>query len=144
MKYTTIPIVKSPKGTNRNIQSTPRVKKQLTAKKSIGLKLATNTASQLNEKAVSMHLSRNALMTLAIERCLQEDVWRNGDGATVARNIAANPDPRMVELSNILLSLAFIANKLLTRNTRKQREELGRICLDAQADLRSLRSSLGC
>lgn len=144
MKYTNIPIVSEKKGGNESAKREPRVKKNSTAKSSIGLKLAVKTASLLNDKAMSMHLSRNALMTLAIERCLQEDVWRVGGSATVARNIAANPDPRLVELSNVLLSLSFIANKLLIRNTKKQREELGRICLDAKADLKALRSSLGC
>ncbi len=83
-------------------------------------------------------------MTMAIERCLMEDVWRIGENTIVARNLAANPDPRLVELSNALLAMAFVADKLLIRNSKKQREELGRICQDAKTSLMSLRSSMGC
>ena len=88
-------------------------------------------------------------MTMAIERCLMEDVWRIvdntiGDSTTVARNITANPNPRLVELSNALLAMAFIADKLLIRNTKKQRDELARICMDAKANLSVIRGSLGC
>ena len=83
-------------------------------------------------------------MTLAIERCLLEDVWRIGESNIVARNLAANPDSRLVELSNALLAMAFIADKLLIRNTKKQRDELGRICMDAKANLSVIRGSLGC
>jgi hypothetical protein len=149
MKYINIPIVKSRNSSTISIKSALDPKKQSTAKLPIGLKLAANTSAKLTEKAKSMHISRNALMTMAIERCLMEDVWRIvdntiGDSTTVARNIAANPNPRLVELSNALLAMAFIADKLLIRNTKKQRDELGRICMDAKANLSVIRGSLGC
>ena len=144
MKYINKPIANIQSCSKDSIQAALSPKKQSTAKLPIGLKLATNTSAKLAEKAKSMHISKNALMTMAIERCLMEDVWRIGESTTVARNIAANPDARLVELSNTLLSLAFIADKLLIRNTKKQRDELGRICQDAKTNLMSLRSSLRC
>lgn len=144
MKYINKPIVNSQNCSRNSIQAALSPKQQSTAKLSIGLKLAANTSAKLTEKAKSMHISKNALMTMAIERCLKEDVWRFGDSTVVARNIAANPDPRLVELSNTLLSMAFIADKLLKRNSKKQRDELGRICMDAKSNLSEIRGSLGC
>lgn len=144
MKYINKSINAQSKGNGKSIQAKIYSKNRSSAKLSIGLKLAAATAEQLTSKAASIHVSRNALMTLAIERCLREDVWQIGESANVARNIAANPDPRLVELSNTLLAMSFITDKLLTRNNKKQRQELDRICQDAKATLISLRSSLGC
>jgi hypothetical protein len=144
MKYINNPISNIQNCSKNSIQAALTPKKQSTAKLPIGLKLAANTSAKLTEKAKSMHISKNSLMTMAIERCLMEDVWRIGESTTVARHIAANPDPRLVELSNVLLSIAFIADKLLIRNTKKQRDELGRICMDAKANLSVIRGSLGC
>lgn len=144
MKYINKSINTQSKGKGKSFQAKIGSKNKSSAKLSIGLKLAATTAEQLTGKAASMHVSRNALMTLAIERCLLEDVWRIGESTTVARNIAANPDARLVELSNTLLSMAFIADKLLIRNTKKQRDELGRICMDAKDNLSVIRGSLGC
>ena len=144
MKYINKSINTQSKGNGKSIQAKIGSKNKSSAKLSIGLKLAATTAEQLTGKAASMHVSRNALMTLAIERCLLEDVWRIGESNIVARNLAANPDSRLVELSNALLALAFVADKLLIRNSKRQREELGRICQDAKTSLMSLRSSMGC
>jgi hypothetical protein len=137
-------IIEIQNNSKESIQPKLISRKRSNAKLPIGLKLAANTAAQLTDKAMSMHLSRNALMSMAIERCLKEDVWRIGDGTCVARNIAANPDSRLVDLSNLLLSMSFIADKLMVRNSKKQRDELVRICQDAKTSLKSLRSSLGC
>jgi hypothetical protein len=144
MKYINKSTNTRSKGNGKSIKANIGSKNKSSAKLSIGLKLAATTAEQLTGKAASMHVSRNALMTLAIERCLLEDVWRIGESNIVARNLAANPDSRLVELSNALLAMAFIADKLLIRNTKKQRDELGRICMDAKANLSVIRGSLGC
>jgi hypothetical protein len=99
---------------------------------------------ELDALAGAMHLSRSDLIVQAINRCVVEQTWVPGDRQSTSGNTGSGAAESLVELSNILVALAFAAQEVIDGRSRKRRDEAASIVRDAQEKLALVRKQLGC
>ena len=132
------PNVKKPR---RQVVSAPRSKQPKTH---INFRIRKDLGMELEAAAQRHHLSRSHILVGAVERCLHDDLWRKGARKGGASKVSLVPPPELVELSNVLVALAFTVNELLGRKTKAKLDQASRHYLDAVHRLQRVREDLGC
>lgn len=112
-------------------------------------KLNFNVVEKMREKleaAARRHdASLSALLTGALERCLKDDVWNPKARNAVSRNRTIVPPPELVDISNQLLALATVLERLMQASgDQADIDEASRIYLDARVQLQELKEKYGC
>lgn len=113
------------------------------------VKLNFNVPEKMREKldaAVLRHESSlSALLTGGLERCLKDDVWTRKARNAVSRNRTIVPPAELVDISNQLLALADVLERLMqTASDKAAIDEASRIYLDARVRVQELREAHGC
>lgn len=125
----------------RRVVSAPRSKQPKTQ---VNFRIRKDLGIKLDDAAERHHLSRSQIMVGAVERCIHDDVWRKGARKGVASKVSLVPPPELVELSNVLLQLAFTVDELLARKTKVTLDKANRHYADAVLRLQRVREDLGC
>jgi hypothetical protein len=126
----------------KRLVTTPRSK---APKVQMNFKMDARRAALVEARAPQLHKSKTELIVGAIDRCLQDDVWKRGTRPGAKHRQTLNPPPELVELSNILVELAFVVNLMSTkRKTKAVKDQANRIYLDAVLRLQNVRQDLGC
>ena len=125
----------------RRVVSAPRSKQP---KIQVNFRIRSDLVIELDAAAERHHLSRSHIVVGAVERCLHDDLWRKGARKGGASKVSLVPPPELVELSNVLVALAFTVNELLGRRTKAKHEQASRHYLDAVLLLQRVREDLGC
>lgn len=127
----------------KRIVSTPR-KKKGEVKVGVSCRLPPSESKELEDIAERLKISKSELITRAIARCKNDGIWRKTakkrkPGQTV------NPPKELVDMTNVLLELAFALESVLKENPNpKHLDRASRIYLDARAGIASLQKELGC
>lgn len=127
----------------KRIVSAPRSKVPTTP---VSIRLPVTRRDELKVIAASQHLSLSDLIVEAIDRYVVEcrSVSNAEIGGPVSGNTAPEVMTSLVDLSNVLVALAFATEQALGARPTKRREEAARIVCDAQERLGHLRKRLGC
>lgn len=113
-------------------------------KTQVNFRIGPGLGVELDAAAARHHLSRSQILVGAVERCIDDDVWRKGARTGAAPGVSLVPPRELVELSNVLVALAFTVNELLGRKTKAKQEQASRHYLDAILRLQRIREDLGC
>lgn len=138
---------------------------------STSVRFAQEQLDTLKAVAVRRHVSFTELLVKAMDRCLQDDIWEAAEplcvlpdgnvlthpvvtglsttgeeGSATTVPVPVSTHQVLVDLSNVLLALAFAAEEWVgsPRRTAKRRQEAQAIVDDARTRLDAVRKLLGC
>ena len=133
----------APKTRKSNRVSQPR--KKGVRKVKLNFNVPVRTREKLEEAALRHDSSLSELLTGALERCLKDDAWSPKVRSAVSRNRTIVPPAELVDISNQLLALASVLERLMqTASDPAAIDEASRIHLDARVRLQEMREAWGC
>lgn len=133
----------APKTRKSNRVSQPR--KKGVRKVKLNFNVPIKMREKLEEAALRHDSSLSELLTGALERCLKDDAWSPKVRSAVSRNRTIVPPAELVDISNLLLALASVLERLMqTASNPTEIDEASRIYLDARIRLQEMREAGGC
>lgn len=136
---------KSP--SKKRIVSSPRVKGE--PKIGFSVHLTSAQVQLLDELKVPKKMSRNQLISNAVDRCAADGIWqktRKLRAKKESQSLDYRPPKELVMATNLILELAFVLEALLKKPEpgSPQLKQASRIYLDARESLAQLKSEFAC
>ena len=132
------------------VQVTPTKKRIVSAAraaerpKPLSLRLPQRRLDELTTIAASLHLSRSHMVVRAIDRCMGDGVWAAGGFSGASPNDGRPSRDLLVDLSNVLVQLAFAAQESIDAADDDRRAQARGMVDDALKKLNAVRRTLAC